>query len=133
MKRFFLSMVLVMTGIAMFAQCNYNETETINVSDQLTLSTLAGGRMERDGKYLTLDGRRLSDSEVKQLVGTQDYETYLGAQKQIATGNVFMGVFIGMVGATAALFLPGVATKNKNMVFMSYIPAVAAEARVEAD
>ena len=127
MKRFLLSMVFVMTDIALFAQCNYNETEAINVSDQLTLSTLAGGRMERDGKYLTLDGRQLSDSEVKQLVGPQNYETYLGAQKQIATGKVFMGVFIGMAGATVALLMPGVVANNKNMVKMSQISAVAAD------
>ena len=111
----------------MFAQCNYNETEAINVSDQLTFSTLARGRMERDGKYLTLDGCQLSDSEVKQLVGLQNYETYLGAQKQITTGNVFMGVFIGTTVATVAVLAAGLATVNKNLLYMGYIPAVAAD------
>ena len=127
MRKIFLSLILVMTGITMFAQCNYNETETINLSNQLTLSTSVGGRMERDGKYLTLDGRRLADSEVNQLVGPQNYETYLGAQKQITTGKVFMGVFIGTAAATVALLVPGLVTNNKNLVAMSYIPAVAAD------
>lgn len=111
----------------MFSQCNYNETETINVSNQLTLSTLAGGHMERDGRHLTLDGRQLLDSEVKQLVGSQNYETYLGAQKQITTGNVFMGVFIGTAAAAAAMMVTGAATDNMDLVYLGYIPAIAAD------
>jgi hypothetical protein len=127
MKKLFLSMMLVLAGISMFAQCNYNETETINVSNQLTLSTLAGGHMERDGRHLTLDGRQLSDAEVKQLVGSQNYETYLGAQKQITTGNVFMGVFIGTAAAAAAIMVTGAATDNMDLVYLGYIPAIAAD------
>ena len=127
MKKLFLSMMLVLAGISMFAQCNYNETETINVSNQLTLSTLAGGHMERDGRHLTLDGRQLSDAEVKQLVGSQNYETYLGAQKQITTGNVFMGVFIGTAAAAAAMMVTGAATDNMDLVYLGYIPAIAAD------
>ncbi|MBQ4398402.1 MAG: hypothetical protein II829_02315 [Bacteroidales bacterium] len=127
MKKLFLSMMLVFAGISMFSQCNYNETETINVSNQLTLSTLAGGHMERDGRHLTLDGRQLLDSEVKQLVGSQNYETYLGAQKQITTGNVFMGVFIGTAAAAAAMMVTGAATDNMDLVYLGYIPAIAAD------
>ena len=127
MKKLFLSMMLVLAGISMFAQCNYNETETINVSNQLTLSTLAGGHMERDGRHLTLDGRQLLDSEVKQLVGSQNFETYLGAQKQITTGNVFMGVFIGTAAAAAAIMVTGAATDNMDLVYLGYIPAIAAD------
>ena len=127
MKKLFLSMMLVLAGISMFAQCNYNETETINVSNQLTLSTLAGGHMERDGRHLTLDGRQLSDAEVKQLVGSQNFETYLGAQKQITTGNVFMGVFIGTAAAAAAIMVTGAATDNMDLVYLGYIPAIAAD------
>ena len=120
-------MMLVLAGISMFAQCNYNETETINVSNQLTLSTLAGGHMERDGRHLTLDGRQLLDAEVKQLVGSQNYETYLGAKKQITTGNVFMGVFIGTAAAAAAIMVTGAATDNMDLVYLGYIPAIAAD------
>ena len=127
MKKLFLSMMLVLAGISMFAQCNYNETETINVSNQLKLSTLAGGHMERDGRHLTLDGRQLSDAEVKQLVGSQNFETYLGAQKQITTGNVFMGVFIGTAAAAAAIMVTGAATDNMDLVYLGYIPAIAAD------
>lgn len=127
MKKLFLSMMLVFAGIAVFAQCNYNETETINVSNQLTLSTLAGGHMERDGRHLTLDGRQLSDAEVKQLVGSQNYETYLGAQKQITTGNVFMGVFIGTATATVVCLVTAIAKEDLDLAYTSYIPAIAAD------
>lgn len=120
-------MMLVLAGISMFAQCNYNETETINVSNQLTLSTLAGGHMERDGRHLTLDGRQLSDAEVKQLVGSQNYETYLGAQKQITTGNVFMGVFIGTATATVVCLVTAIAKEDLDLAYTSYIPAIAAD------
>ena len=111
----------------MFSQCNYNETETINVSNQLTLSTLAGGHMERDGRHLTLDGRQLLDSEVKQLVGSQNYETYLGAQKQITTGNVFMGVFIGTATTTVVCLVTAIAKEDLDLAYTSYIPAIAAD------
>ena len=97
------------------------------MSNQLTLSTLAGGHMERDGRHLTLDGRQLLDSEVKQLVGSQNFETYLGAQKQITTGNVFMGVFIGTAAAAAAMMVTGAATDNMDLVYLGYIPAIAAD------
>ena len=127
MKKLVLSFVFVMATVAMFAQYNYNEMGMANVSDQLTFSTLDGGHMERDGKYLTLDGRLLSDAEVLELVGQQNFETYLGAQKQITTGKVFMGVFIGTAAATVALLAPGVVTNNNNLLYMSYIPAVAAD------
>lgn len=127
MKKLFLSMMLVLAGISMFAQCNYNETETINVSNQLTLSTLAGGHMERDGRHLTLDGRQLSDAEVKQLVGSQNYETYLGAQKQITTGNVFMGVFIGTATTTVVCLVTAIAKEDLDLAYTSYIPAIAAD------
>ena len=120
-------MMLVLAGISMFAQCNYNETETINVSNQLTLSTLAGGHMERDGRHLTLDGRQLSDAEVKQLVGSQNYETYLGAQKQITTGNVFMGVFIGTATTTVVCLVTAIAKEDLDLAYTSYIPAIAAD------
>ena len=120
-------MMLVLAGISMFAQCNYNKTETINVSNQLTLSTLAGGHMERDGRHLTLDGRQLLDSEVKQLVGLQNYETYLGAQKQITTGNVFMGVFIGTATATVVCLVTAIAKEDLDLAYTSYIPAIAAD------
>lgn len=127
MKKIFLSMMLVMASVVMFAQCNFNEAETINVSSPMTLSTLAGGQMERSGKYLTLDGRHLSDSEVKSLVGEANFETYLGAQKQITTGRVFMGLFIGTAAATVAVAVAGAVTDNTNLLNMSYIPAIAAD------
>ena len=61
------------------------------------------GKMERKGKNLTLDGRVLTDKEVKKLIGEQDYKTYIGARKQIAAGNTFGGILALSViaGATS--------------------------------
>jgi len=127
MKKLFLSFVLVMTGLAMFAQCNYNEKEAENVSSTTMFSTLGEGHMERDGRNLKLDGRILSDSEVRDLVGEANYETYLDAQKQITKGKTFQGIFIGSAFATAALLVAGVAARNTNILYIGYIPAIAAD------
>ena len=90
-------------------------------------STLGNGHMERDGRNLKLDGRILSDSEVLDLVGEANYETYLDAQKQIAKGKTFQGIFIGSAFATVALLVAGVASRNTNILYIGYIPAIAAD------
>ena len=63
------------------------------------------GRMERDGRNLTLNGRELTDEEVLSLVGQENYETYLSARKQIAVGRAFTPVFWASLGATAFLIV----------------------------
>ena len=127
MKKLILSFVLVMTSLAMFAQNDYSEKEAENVASATTLSTLGGGHMVRDGRNLKLDDRILSDSEVRELVGEANYETYLDAKKQIAKGNTFQGIFIGSAFATAALLIAGVAARNATIVYIGYVPAIIAD------
>jgi hypothetical protein len=52
------------------------------------------GRMDRKGQDLTLDGRVLTDDEVRSLIGEQNYQKYLGARKQINAGNTFAGIMV---------------------------------------
>jgi hypothetical protein len=65
------------------------------------------GYMKRSGKYLTLNGRKLSDNEVRELVGEANYQTYLGAKKQIEASDVWDVVFwLSLAGATLFTFSP---------------------------
>lgn len=57
-------------------------------------------RMERDGRDLVINGRELSESEVRALVGEENYETYLSARRQVAVGRAFTPVFFVSLGAT---------------------------------
>ena len=61
---------------------------------------LTGGKMERDGRNLELNGRELSDEEVLTLVGRENYETYLSAKKQIGVGRAFTPIFFVSLGST---------------------------------
>ena len=127
MRKLCLSFVLVMTSIVLFAQSNSSEAEAENVSSIETVSTVGGGFMVRDGLNLKLDGRILSDSEVRDLVGEANYKTYLEAQQQIRIGKTYQGVFIGSAFATLALVVTGVATRNTNIIYIGYIPAIVAD------
>lgn len=120
-------MILVLAGISMFAQCNYNEVNEPMVSPKTVMLTAGGGHMERDGRNLTLDGRELSDAEVKELVGAENYETYLSARKQITTGRVFTGVLIGTAAAAVVCWSAAFATKNEDLLYLGYIPALAVD------
>ena len=152
MKKLFLSLVLVLTSIVMFAQGSYkevvylkngsmikgvileqvpNESVKIQTSDgnifvypmsevqkitkeqsepekpmtQSVSPMLTGGKMERDGRNLELNGRELSDEEVLTLVGRENYETYLSAQKQIGVGRAFTPIFFVSLGSTIVFTL----------------------------
>ena len=127
MRKLFLSFVLVMTSVVMFAQSNSSETEAEKVSSTEIASTLGGGLMVRDGLNLKLDGRILSDSEVRDLVGEANYETYLDAKKQIKKGKTYQGIFIGSTFATVALLAVGAASRNLTILYIGYIPAIVAD------
>ncbi len=77
------------------------EVELFGNETQSTRSIF--GRMERDGRDLVLDGRELTEEEVRELVGEQNYQTYLGARKQIGVGRAFTPVFWVSLGATIGL------------------------------
>ena len=68
-------------------------------------AALSSGKMERDGKNLTINGRELSDEEVLSLVGPDNYETYLSARDQISIGRFFSVVFWMSLGATAGFLV----------------------------
>ena len=120
-------MMLVFASVSVFAQSNFNEVNESTVSSTIEMLTNGGGRMQRSGRYLTLDGRKLSDTEVQGLISAENYETYISAKKQIATGSTFTGVFIGSLAATAALLYTGYTAKNTNILYLAYIPAIAAD------
>lgn len=63
------------------------------------------GYMKRSGKYLTLNGRRLSDNEVRKLVGDANYKTYLEAQKQVAASDTWDVLFWTSLAAGSLCFL----------------------------
>ncbi len=62
----------------------YQTNQQSNVNKPKT-----GGYMKRDGDKLLLNGRQLSDNEVKELVGEVNYNTYKGAQKNIHAKDEF--------------------------------------------
>lgn len=64
-----------------------NTTSQSNISQEVTLNTRKGF-MECSGSRLTLNGRVLSNEEVRRLVGDQDYELYLKGKRQCSVGSV---------------------------------------------
>ena len=87
---------------------------------QPTPAMVNAGRMERDGRNLELDGRELSDEEVLALVGPENYETYLGAKRQIGVGKAFTAVFWVSLGLTVATaFVAGV-NNDYDMLLAAY-------------
>ena len=127
MKKLFLSLMLAIAGISVFAQSDNNEVGEPKPSTTTVVMTAGGGYMARNGRNLTLDGRELTDAEVMELVGAENYETYLGAKKQITTGRVFTGIFIGATAATVVCLVTAIAKKDLDLAYTSYIPAIAAD------
>lgn len=61
------------------------------------------GIMERKGRDLVLNGRKIYGEEVRFLVGEQNYQTYLSARKQMGTGDLFGTLFWPSLGVTVSL------------------------------
>lgn len=62
-------------------------------------------QMQRRGKNLTLDGRILSDNEVLELVGYENYKTYLDARRQYSVGKSMLTVLIITQGVYVSAIL----------------------------
>ena len=103
-------------SISEVASINYQngEVESFNKSSVTTqevqivnqeVAIPTNGLMERSGKYLTLDGRRLTDDEVLELVGYDNYQTYIEAQQHIKVGNTFATIAI-IALATSLIPMP---------------------------
>jgi hypothetical protein len=75
-----------------------NTAETPNNESFLAINRKS--EMERDGRDLEIDGHELSEEEVLELVGRENFETYLSARKQIGVGRAFTPVFFVSLGAT---------------------------------
>lgn len=61
------------------------------------------GIMERKGRDLVLNGRKIYGEEVRFLVGEKNYQTYLGARKQMGTGELFGTLFWPSLGVSVSL------------------------------
>lgn len=61
------------------------------------------GIMERKGRDLVLNGRKIYGEEVRFLVGEKNYQTYLGARKQMGTGELFGSLFWPSLGVSVSL------------------------------
>lgn len=66
----------------------------VEEEEPLVQEIIKEGKMERKGDHLTLDGCVLTDEEVRRLIGEENYQTFLGARKQINTGIGFTGLFV---------------------------------------
>lgn len=77
------------------------QSETINQKTDVPNN----GLMKRSGKYLTLDGRVLSDNEVLELVGYENYKTYLDARRQYSVGKSMLTVYIIIQGIYVSTIL----------------------------
>ena len=87
---------------------NYQSGEVdmfmVEEEETITYEIVKEGKMEREGRDLTLDGLVLTDNEVRRLVGEQNYQIYLSARKQINTGSVFGGILtLSLVTGIASL------------------------------
>ena len=83
--------------------------------------------MERDGSGLKLNGRKLSDSEVKDLIGEEYYKTYESAQGQINAGGFFTATFIISLVGTVGLAAYSIAYKDPSLIKDIYITGAVAD------
>ena len=90
------------------------QTEVNPVVNNESLS----GYMERDGNELTLDGRELSEEEVLQLVGEENYQTYCSAKRQINTGRAFTAITLASFGVSILLIASGVLDEDEDLLAM---------------
>ena len=74
------------------------------------------GYMERKGKHLYLNGNRLSDEDVRTLVGEENYKTYKSAKSQISAGRFNTAMFIITLAGTVGLAAAASANNNDAMI-----------------
>lgn len=53
--------------------------------------------MERDGEFLSIGHKRLSDIELSKFIDNDDFLTYKSAQSQISSGGIILGLGIGTI------------------------------------
>lgn len=85
------------------------------------------GYMERDGNGLELDGRELSDAEVRALVGEENYQTYLSARGQINGGRFFTATFIVSLIGTVGLAAMAGLNNDEDLLMLAYVTGAVAD------
>lgn len=82
---------------------DYQNGESENFNDCVLYDNIRGF-MTRDHCDLVLNGRVLSDEEVKSLFGNKGYETYVGAKKQMHASELWGFIFaLSLIGDAAGL------------------------------
>lgn len=76
------------------------ESNSLGINNEI-FNDADGGLMERSGKHLVLDGKVLTDDEVLNLVGSENYRTYLEAKRQMTIGRTFTAILISSIGLSA--------------------------------
>lgn len=80
------------------------------------------GKMERDGRNLVLNGRKIYGEEIRFLVGEQNYQTYLGARKQMGTGDLFGLIFWPSLGVSVTMIASAYIWPTYNYNYGYYSP-----------
>lgn len=103
------------------------QTQQVQVSAPVPVSAPLShyNYMERDGNSLTLNGRELSDNEVRELVGYENYSTYLSAKRQINSGRVFTTIFWVSLGST--VLFSAASGIDTDFIYAAYFTAILAD------
>ena len=84
------------------------------------------GYMKRNGYGLELNGRELSYSEVLNLVGEDNYYTYISARQQIYDGRVLTVMFIITMVGTVGLAVSAGANNDSGLLGLACITGAVA-------
>ena len=98
---------------------NYENGEK-DVFDKQTERLDLTKTMRRVGYNLVLDHVLLSDHEVQELVGEDNYKTYLSAKNQIIAGRAFTAIFALSLGATIGLTAVALINHDSDMLTLAY-------------
>lgn len=87
----------------------------------------SGGYMTRKGKHLELNGRKLSDEDVRNLVGEENYKTYKSAKAQISQGRVNTALFIITLTGTVCLATMAGLNNDPDLLTLAYVTGAIAD------
>lgn len=83
------------------------EVEMFNINEEepQVQEKVIKGWMEREGRNLVLDGRKLTDDEIRELIGEKNYQNYLSLQGQFRTSNAFKVILVAslLIGTTSII------------------------------
>lgn len=79
------------------------------------------GYMDIEGVTLKVNGHKLSDEEVRRLVGEQDYQLYLSGKRQSNVGDVFLIVSGVVLGGGLGALLGSISKRDTDLLTFSLI------------